>query len=41
MPLLVMTMDYLRSEDAAGRREDFEKYLAAVPNVPAQPGDEL
>lgn len=37
----VMTMEYLRSEAAAGRREDFEKYLAAVPNVPPQPGDEL
>jgi len=38
---VVMTMSYLRSEAAAGRREDFEKYLAAVPNVPPQAGDEL
>ena len=38
---VVMTMEYLRSEAAAGRREDFEKYLAAVPDVPPQPGDEL
>jgi glutamine synthetase type III len=38
---VVMTIDYLRREAAAGRREDFEKYLAAVPDVPAQPGDEL
>ena len=37
---VVMTMDYLRREAAAGRREDFEKYLAAVPDVPPQPGDE-
>jgi hypothetical protein len=25
------TLDYLRREAAAGRREDFERYLAAVP----------
>jgi uncharacterized protein (DUF1778 family) len=30
---VVLTMDYLRREADAGRREDFEKYLAAVPNV--------
>ena len=30
---VVLTMDYLRREAAAGRRADFEKYLAAVPNV--------
>ena len=38
---VVMTMDYLRREAAAGRREDFERYLAASPNVPPLPGDEL
>jgi predicted transcriptional regulator len=38
---VVLTMDYLRREAAAGRREDFERYLAAVPDVPPQPGDEL
>jgi hypothetical protein len=38
---VVMTMDYLRREAAAGRREDFEKYLAACPDVPPLPGDEL
>jgi hypothetical protein len=32
---------YLRREAAAGCREDFEKYLAAVPDAPPQPGDEL
>lgn len=37
----VLTMDYLRREAAAGRREDFEKYLAASPDVPPIPGDEL
>lgn len=30
---VVLTMDYLRSEAAAGRRGDFEKYLAAVPDA--------
>ena len=30
---VVLTMDYLRREGSAGRREDFEKYLAAVPNA--------
>jgi hypothetical protein len=38
---VVMTMDYLRREAAAGRREDFEKYLAASPDVPPLPGDEI
>jgi hypothetical protein len=38
---VVMTMDYLRREAAAGRREDFDKYLAAVPGAPPLPGDEL
>ena len=38
---VVLTMDYLRREAAKGRREDFEKYLAASPDVPPMPGDEL
>ncbi len=38
---VMLSMDYLRREAAAGRREDFERYLASVPNVPPQPGDEL
>jgi len=38
---VVMTMDYLRREAAAGRREDFEKYLAASPDVPPLPDDEM
>ena len=38
---VVLTMDYLRREAANGRREDFEKYLAASPDVPPMPGDEL
>jgi predicted transcriptional regulator len=33
----VMTMDYLRREADAGRRADFERYLAAVPDgAPAE-----
>lgn len=38
---VVMTMDYLRREADAGRREDFEKYLAAVPNAPPADEDRL
>lgn len=28
----MLTLDYLRSEAAQGRREDFERFLAAVPH---------
>lgn len=38
---VVLTMDYLRREASAGRREDFERYLAAVPNVPPPDNDRL
>ena len=38
---VVLTMDYLRAEAKAGRREDFEKYLAAVPDVSAADNDRL
>ncbi len=38
---VMMTMDYLRREAAAGRRQDFERYLAASPDVLPMPGDEL
>ena len=34
-----LTMDYLRREADAGRREDFEKYLAAVPDVAPSEND--
>ncbi len=37
----IMTVDYLRREAAAGRREDFEKYLAAIPDVPPAENDRL
>jgi predicted transcriptional regulator len=30
----VLTLDYLRQEAAQGRRADFERFLAAVPDVP-------
>ena len=30
---VVLTVDFLRREANAGRREDFEKYLKAVPDV--------
>jgi len=36
---VVLTMDYLRREANAGRREDFEKYLAALPDVPPPEND--
>jgi uncharacterized protein (DUF1778 family) len=38
---VMLTMDYLKREATAGRREAFEKYLAAVPDAPPQSGDEL
>jgi Ribbon-helix-helix protein, copG family len=30
---VMLTMDYLRREAEAGRREDFDRYMASVPNV--------
>jgi predicted transcriptional regulator len=36
---VVTTMEYLRQEAAAGRREDFEHYLNAAPSSPPQEGD--
>ncbi|MGD9632048.1 MAG: hypothetical protein AB7G28_15160 [Pirellulales bacterium] len=38
---VVLTMDYLRREADAGRREDFERYLAAVPDIAPVEGDEV
>jgi hypothetical protein len=29
----ILTLDYLRAEAAEGRREDFEAFLAAVPDA--------
>jgi predicted transcriptional regulator len=36
----VLTLDYLKSEAAKGKRSDFERYMSMVPDVPAQAGDE-
>jgi len=30
----ILTVDYLRQEAAKGRREDFDRFLRAVPDVP-------
>ncbi len=30
----MLTLDYLRQEAAQGRREDFDRYLNAVPDSP-------
>jgi hypothetical protein len=38
---VMLTMDYLRREAFAGRREDFERYLASVPDVPPAEGDRI
>jgi hypothetical protein len=38
---VVLTMDYLRREAAAGRRADFDKYLAAVPDAPPPEEDRI
>jgi len=38
---VVLTMEYLRREAAAGRRDAFDRYLAAVPDVAPEPTDEL
>ena len=38
---VVMTMDYLQREANAGRRSDFDKYLAAVPDVAPAENDRI
>jgi hypothetical protein len=38
---VVLTMDFLRREAAEGRRQDFEKYLAAVPDGAPEDHDRL
>lgn len=37
----LMTLDYLRREAAQGRREDFERFLAAVPHREPDETDRL
>ncbi len=36
----VLTLDFLKSEAAKGRRSDFDHYMGKVPNASAQDGDE-
>ena len=36
-----MTEEQLREHACHAKREDMEKYLAASPDVPPMPGDEL
>ena len=38
---VMMTIEYLKREAASGRREDFDRYLNAVPDVPSQENDQL
>jgi hypothetical protein len=37
----MLSMDYLRREAQAGRRDAFERYLSAVPDVPPPDYDRL
>lgn len=37
----LMTLDYLRREAAQGEREDFERFLAAVPHLEPDETDRL
>ena len=36
---VLLTTNFVKSEARAGRREDFDRYLAAVPDVPAPEWD--
>ena len=36
----VMTLDFLKSEAAKGKRSDFEHYMSMVPDIPTSMGDE-
>jgi hypothetical protein len=38
---VVLTTAYLKREAAAGRREDFDRYLAAVPDVEPTGSDRI
>jgi hypothetical protein len=37
----VMTLEYLKTQAAQGRRSDFTDYLSRVPDAPATAGDEI
>ena len=38
---VVLTLDYLRREAAAGRRDEFDRFLAAVPDISPPENDRL
>jgi hypothetical protein len=38
---VMSSLDYLRKEASQGSRQDWDNYLANVPDVSALPGDEL
>jgi len=38
---VVLTTDYLKREAAAGRRADFDRYLAAVPDAAPTESDRI
>jgi hypothetical protein len=38
---VVLTTDYLKRKAAAGRREDFDRYLAAVPDAAPAESDRI
>lgn len=38
---VLLTANYLKCEAQAGRREDFDRYLSAVPDVPAPEWDRM
>lgn len=38
---VVLTMEYLRQEASYGRRKDFDRYLAAVPDAPPSELDQI
>lgn len=37
----MLSMDYLNREAQSGRREDFDRFLSAVPDVPPAESDRL
>ncbi len=38
---VMMTMDYLRRESEDGRRDDFDRYLAAASDIEPTPEDQI
>ena len=38
---VMSSLDYLRKEASQGSRQDWDNYLANVPDVPALPTDEM